>query len=172
MLRSNEKDRDREHASWTQRVWPERKVMYPVQMWHEYFRITGSRSSKNRPVQILFRGSIPSSSSRDLFHRRRNVFRFASDRKTERKLNIGYFSHPRVTAISFLLPIFISVRFIQSFFVHDGISMDNTNRRTYVLTYIATRHQDGIWRGSLDFTKITLSRTFPSFINASRVLIY
>lgn len=33
-----------------------RKVMYPVQMWHEYFRITGSRSSK--PPEILFLRSL------------------------------------------------------------------------------------------------------------------
>lgn len=130
MLRSNEKDRDGEHASWTQRVWPERKVMYPVQMWHEYFRITGSRSSKNRPVQILFRGSIPSSSSRDLFHRRRNVFRFASDRKTERKLNRIFF--PSTCYDDFFSSSYFYFRSFYSIFFRSRWNLDGQHKPTYV----------------------------------------
>lgn len=98
-----------------------RKVMYPVQMWHEYFRITGSRSSKNRPVHRDSFSWIDPFSFRAISL---STMFFASI-EMKQKLN-RIFSY---VLRQFLLPIF-SVHFIQSFFVHDGISITQTDVRS------------------------------------------
>lgn len=99
-----------------------RKVMYPVQMWHEYFRITGSRSSKNRPPPLA---EIPSPWIDPRYFIVDDVFFFASDRnETKIKSSILPTRHGN------FFFLFFSVHFIQSFFVHDGISITQTDVRS------------------------------------------
>lgn len=93
-----------------------RKVMYPVQMWHEYFRITGSRSSKNRPVHRDSFSWIDPFSFRAISL---STMFFASDRN-ETKIKSNIFL--RITAIS-------SSYFFRSFysiFFRSRWNLDNT----------------------------------------------
>lgn len=131
-----------------------RKVMYPVQMWHEYFRITGSRSSKNRPVHRDSFSWIDPFSFRAISL---STMFFASDRN-ETKIKSNIFLCVTAISSSYFFRSFYSI------FFRSRWNLDNTNRRTFwPISRLVTRMESGadrlISQKSLSYVRFHRSLT-------------
>lgn len=121
LLRSKEKDHDGKHASWTQRVWPEKSDVSGTDVTRIFpdYRL----SIVQEPPPPL--AEIPSPWIDPRYFIVDDVFFFASDRnETKIKSSILPTRHGN------FFFLFFSVHFIQSFFVHDGISITQTDVRS------------------------------------------